>query len=139
MTKAGDKLSALKPSTATARKKASDQARRKLEAERWEASRYAWLNPAMPVVIIPAPAAASVPTPAFTPAPKTRKRTRPQSDRVQQSMQRVYGGMPAQTVKTADAVRAIIEDLRAEDKRLGVTHPDPSRAAIERTLGRRSK
>jgi hypothetical protein len=63
MTKAKDKFSALKPSAATAKKKASDQARRKLEGERWEASRYAWLNPAMPVVIMPAPAPAP-PTPA---------------------------------------------------------------------------
>jgi hypothetical protein len=143
VTKAEDKFSA-KPSAATARKKASDRARHKLEAERWETSRYEWLNPPMSVVILPAPAAAPVPVftpvPTPTPAPKSNDRKRPQGDRVQRSMLRLYGGVPARSVvKTAVAVRAIIEDLRAENKRLGVTLPDPSRPAIEQTLGRRPR
>jgi hypothetical protein len=111
--------------------------RRAREALQWETSRYEWLcgpRP-MPVVIVtPAPA----PAPAATaPTPRPQERKRPQSDRVWQSMKRVFPGGVTDAVKTAAAVRAIITDLRTENKRRGIDLPDPSRPAIERVLGRR--
>jgi hypothetical protein len=123
---------AKKKSTTTAGQRAIRQASR----VEYEVDRYRWLcgNKPMAPLIMSAPVMRAPTAPTLKP----KERKRPQGDRVQQSMRRLYGGVPARAaVKTAVAVRAIIADLKAENKRLGINLLDPSRPAIERVLGRR--